>query len=346
MGHFIATENTEEFTEKHRELSIKFSLCLFVVLRVLCGYEVPHKTMKTRDVLGFGCATIDELFFIEEWPVADRKIPIQRRETQGGGLGATALIAAARLGATCSYAGMLGRDETSTQITELLRAEGIDVDLIFHHEEAGAIRAWVFVDTVANTRNVFMQRPARIGTPPDSPSEAEIAASKCVFLDHYGGQGNVRVCELAHKHAVPVVADFEREAVPHFFDFLPLVSHPILSRGFASHLTNETQPDQIALALWNSNRQTVVITCGENGSYATQDGRAVTHHRAFATQVVDTTGCGDCFHGVYCAALAWDWPLGKRLEWASAAAALKARVSGAQRGLPTRAELERFLDGD
>jgi len=316
-----------------------------VVLRVLCGYEVPHETMKTRDVLGFGCATIDELFFIEEWPAADRKIPISRRETQGGGLGATALIAAARMGARCSYAGMLGRDETSGQITELLRAEGIDVGLIAYEEEAGAIRAWVFVDTLNQTRNVFMQRPLRIGTPLDSPSEAEVASSKCIFLDHYGGQGNVRVCELARKHNVPVVADFERDNVPDFLDFLPLVSHPILSRGFASRLSNETRPDQIARALWNDNRQTVVITCGEEGSYATQDGRAVSHHRAFATEVVDTTGCGDCFHGVYCAALAWDWPLPKRLEWASAAAALKARVSGAQRGLPSRVEVERFLEG-
>jgi len=302
--------------------------------------------MKTRDVLGFGCATIDELFFIEEWPAPDRKIPIQRRETQGGGLGATALIAAARMGARCSYAGMLGRDETSAQITELLRAEGIDVDLITYHEEAEAIRAWVFVDSVANTRNVFMQRPQRIGTPLDSPSEAEIAASRCVFLDHYGGQGNVRVCELAGKHTVPVVADFERDNVPHFFDFFPLVSHPILSYGFASRLTNETQPNQIALRLWNANRETVVITCGEEGSVATQDGRTVSHHRAFRTEVVDTTGCGDCFHGVYCATLAWNWPLAKRLEWASAAASLKARASGAQRGLPTRDAVERFLEGD
>jgi len=303
-----------------------------------------HETMKTRDVLGFGCATMDELFFIEEWPVADKKIPISRRETQGGGLGATALIAAARMGARCSYAGMLGRDETSKQITQLLRAEGIDVDLIAYHEEAGAIRAWVFVDTASQTRNVFMQRPARIGTPQGSPSEAEIAASKCVFLDHYGGQGNVRICELARKHAVPVVADFERDNVPHFFDFFPLVSHLILSRGFASRLSNETQPEFIARALWNANRQTVVITCGEEGSFATQDGRTVLHHPAFATEVVDTTGCGDCFHGVYCATLAWDWPLAKRLEWASAAASLKARVSGAQRGLPTRGEVEKFLE--
>ncbi len=302
--------------------------------------------MKTRDVLGFGCTTIDELLYVDEWPRAERKLPIRRLETQGGGLGATALIAAARLGAKCSYAGTLGFDDTSKRVAGLLRDEGIDLDLVAWHPGAGAIRAFVIVDTTQNTRNIFFQRPEFVGTPTDSPDESEIAASRCVFLDHYGGQGNVRVCELARKHNVPVVADFERSDVPEWAEFFPLVSHPILSQGFASRLTNEDEPQRMARALWNAHREVVIVTCGENGSYATQDGREVRHQRAFATEVADTTGCGDCFHGVYCAALAWGWPLETRVSWASAAASLKARVVGAQQGLPRRKEVEEFLLGE
>lgn len=299
--------------------------------------------MKTRDVLGFGCTTIDELLYIDEWPQVERKLPIRRLETQGGGLGATALIAAARLGAKCSYAGMLGHDETSKRVAGLLEAEKIELNLLVYHPDAGAIRSFVVIDTTHNTRNIFFQRPELVGTPLDSPDESEIAASRCVFLDHYGGQGNVRVCELARRNAVPVVADFERSDVPAWNDFFPLVSHPILSRGFASRLTGEEEPEQMARALWNANRETVIVTCGEDGCYATKNGREVAHFPAFPTEVVDTTGCGDCFHGVYCAALAWGWPLERRVRWASAAAALKARVVGAQKGLPSRAQVEELL---
>jgi sulfofructose kinase len=299
--------------------------------------------MKTRDVLGFGCTTIDELLYVDEWPDAERKLPIRRLETQGGGLGATALIAAARLGASCAYAGLLGHDETSKRVAKLLEVEGIDLDLVAWHEDAGAIRAFVIVDTSRGTRNIFFLRPELVGTPFDCPEESEIAASRCVFLDHYGGQGNVRVCELARKHGVPVVADFERSDVPDWNDFFPLVSHPILSRGFASRLTGEDEEQQMARALWNANREAVIVTCGEDGCYSTGNGREVAHFLAFATEVVDTTGCGDCFHGVYCAALAWGWPLEQRIEWASAAASLKARVVGAQKGLPSREEVEAFL---
>ena len=299
--------------------------------------------MKTRDVLGFGCTTIDELLFVDEWPDRERKIPIQRLETQGGGLGATALIAAARVGAKCCYAGMLGFDDTSKRVADILEGEGIDLDLVSWREEAGAIRAFVVVDTFHNSRNIFFQRPQFVGAPPDEPSELEIAASKCVFIDHYGGAGNVRVCEIARRECVPVVADFERADVEGWADFYPLVDHLILSRGFASRLTNETQPHEMARALWNENRKVVIVTCGEEGCFASVDGRVVAHHPAFATEVVDTTGCGDCFHGVYCATLAWDFPLDKRITWASAASALKARVAGAQRGLPSRYAVETML---
>ncbi len=87
-----------------------------------------------------------------------------------------------------------------------------------------------------------------------------------------------------------------------------------------------------------------VVTRGERGSVACgqeTDGQ-VLELPAFQVEAVDTTGCGDVFHGVYAATLAWDFPLEKRMRWASAAASLKARVAGAQKGIPTRAEVEKL----
>lgn len=298
---------------------------------------------KTRDVLGFGCTAIDELLYVDEWPERDYKTPVRRLETQGGGLGATALVAAARLGARCSYAGMLGFDEPSQRMTQILEDENIDLSLVSWQEGASPVRSFIVVDTSHQSRNIFFSRPSLIGAPLASPSESEIAASRCLFIDHYGGTGNVRLCELAKRHQVPIVADFERTNVPEWETFFPLVDHLILSRSFATRLTNETEPSRIVRALWNEHRKVVTITRGEQGAFASEDGHTLIHSPAIPVEVVDTTGCGDCFHGVYCAALAWDFPLEKRLHWANVAASLKARTAGAQKGLPTRAEVETAL---
>lgn len=295
--------------------------------------------MKTRDILGLGCATIDELLFVDNYPAPDGKVLINESQTQGGGLTATALVAGARLGATCAYGGMLGFDETSGRVAKILERENIDTSLVTWREDAAAIRSTIIVDQSAHTRTIFFQRSGLVGAPPDAPSEREIVRSRVLLIDHYGGAGNTRAAQIARRHNVPIVADFERDNVPNWDEFFPLVDHLILSRNFAAKICGEDAPDVAARALWNPQRSVVVVTAGENGAVAF-DGRELTQIAAYPTQIVDTTGCGDVFHGVYAATLAWDWPLEKRLRWASAAASLKARHVGAQAGIASYDEVE------
>ena len=295
--------------------------------------------MKTRDILGLGCATIDELLFVDSYPAPDGKVLINEAQTQGGGLTATALVAGARLGARCAYGAMLGFDATSRQVEQILQDENIDVSLVSWRDDAAAIRSTIVVDQSAQTRTIFFRRPGLVGAPPDAPPEIEIASSRVLLIDHYGGIGNVRAVEIARRHNVPIVADFERDNVPDWNEFFPLVDHLILGRNFAQKLCGEDSPESAARALWTPQRAIVVITAGAAGCVAF-DGRDAIHMPAHPTQVVDTTGCGDVFHGVYAATLAWAWPLEKRLRWASAAAALKARFVGAQLGIARFDEVE------
>jgi len=66
-------------------------------------------------------------------------------------------------------------------------------------------------------------------------------------------------------------------------------------------------------------------------------------HSVILVDVVDTTGCGDVFHGAYAAALAEGRDLADRVGFASAAAALKATRAGGQAGIPPRTVVETFL---
>jgi sugar/nucleoside kinase (ribokinase family) len=88
-----------------------------------------------------------------------------------------------------------------------------------------------------------------------------------------------------------------------------------------------------------------VITWGVQGCWyiGADEPQAVRHQPAFPVQVMDTTGCGDVFHGVYAAGLAQGMALPERVRWASAAAALKATRPGGQLGIPIRAAVNDFL---
>ena len=89
----------------------------------------------------------------------------------------------------------------------------------------------------------------------------------------------------------------------------------------------------------------VVITDGDQGCWtlAADDLAQVAHQPAFQVDVIDTTGCGDVFHGAYAAGLVRGLGVAERVRLAAAAAALKATRPGGQAGAPTQAEVEQFL---
>jgi sugar/nucleoside kinase (ribokinase family) len=301
----------------------------------------------TFDILGLGCATVDELLYVDAYPAADSKRAVRRWERQCGGLTATALVAGARLGARCAYAGALGEDELSRFVLQCLRQEGIDVRLVRRQADARPIHSVVVVDESRHTRTIFFDLAGTVEPTEDWPAEEAIRSARVLFLDHYGVPGIIRAARLARAAGIPVVADLESADSPRFDELLALVDHLILSRSFAERITGRTSPDAAVRHLWASTpRRSAVVTCGGEGCWyiAADAPGAVRHQPAFAVDVVDTTGCGDVFHGAYAAATARGRDVATALRFASAAAALKAARRGGQAGIPTLAAVEAFLE--
>lgn len=300
---------------------------------------------STFDVLGLGITTIDDLIYVPAYPPPDAKVQVLRSERQCGGLTATALVAAARLGARCAYAGMLGDDELSRFVIGRLEAEGIDTTHVVRRADACPIHSRIIVDLARQTRNIFYEVKGVNGAGPDRPAAEVIRAAKVLFVDHYGMPGTVRAARIARAAGIPIVGDLERqEDTPLFLELLELIDHLIVSEEFALALTGETDPALAARALWGPERQVVVVTCGPAGSWSVDRAGEPRHQPAYPVHVVDTTGCGDVFHGAYAAGLALGQNLPERLRLASAAAALKATQPGGQAGIPSRAEVAAFLE--
>ena len=314
-----------------------------MIFRIVPAYCDGSMT-ETIDILGLGCIAVDDLLYVSSYPPPDAKAQVLRSERQCGGLTATALVAASRLGASCAYVGTLGDDELSHFARTRLHDEGIDTTALLHHPSAGPIRSVIVVDETHQTRNVFSDRRAFLSAPTPRLDRALVCRSRVLLVDHVAPDRQLEAAKLAASLGIPVVADFERDDAPGFEELVRVVDHLIVSRSFAERRTGEVGVERACRKLLE-NHQSVVVTDGAKGAwFATASEPVVEHRPAFPVEAKDTTGCGDVFHGAYAAALARGKGLAERVRYASGAAALKATRSGGQAGCPKAAELKRFFE--
>jgi sugar/nucleoside kinase (ribokinase family) len=295
------------------------------------------------DVLGIGCTAVDEILYVPEYPAGDGKMEVRQRERHCGGLCATALVAAARLGARCAFAGTLGDDEDSRFVLQTLTREGIDCRQVVRQPKAGPVRSIIVVDETRRTRTIFFDTRQAVGAYPSRPARSVILGARVLLVDRFGIPGMIRAARMARAAGIPVVADFESSHLSGFKELLALSDHLILSRDFACDLTDERTPQGAATKLWSPTRSAVVITAGAEGCWFRDSAENVKHCPAFEVAARDTTGCGDVFHGAYAFGLARGMAFPARVELASATAALKATAHGGQAGIPRYGAVRKFL---
>jgi sugar/nucleoside kinase (ribokinase family) len=299
---------------------------------------------KRYDVIGLGCTAVDEILYVPAYPAADDKVEVRQRERHCGGLCATALVAAARLGGRCAYAGTLGTDadEASAFVARSLLAEGIDLGQCVRRSDARPVQSVIVVDETRRTRTILYHTARAFGAHPTRPGRSFLQSGRVLLVDRFGVPGMIRAARLARAAGIPVVADFESANQPRFQELLALADHLILSREFAARMTGARGPSAAAVRLWRKDRAVVIVTAGADGCWFTQDGRAARRFPAYRVVARDTTGCGDVFHGAYALGLARGLDLPERLALASASAALKATRHGGQAGIARLSEVRRL----
>src|SRR4051812_48809180 len=147
---------------------------------------------KQFDVLGLGCAAVDDILYVDQCPPADAKIHVLRRERHCGGLTATALVAASRLGAKCAFAGTLGFDDGSDFVLQTFRREGVNVKHAVRRQNAAPVLSVIIVDEKRGTRNIFALIKHSRGADAKLPARKVIESSRVLFIDYFGAAGNIR----------------------------------------------------------------------------------------------------------------------------------------------------------
>jgi len=296
------------------------------------------------DVLGFGAVAVDDLVYVDHYPVPGSKLAIQARRREGGGLAGTALVAAARLGASAAYCGVLGDDELSSFTLEELAREGVDCSPVLRRAGARPFHSLVIVDRSTAGRTILYTADGVSQPGAEEITRELIANCRVLFLDHTVAQAGPRAAELAHRHGIPVVGDIEREIGPGLPELMRGIDHLIVGTDLAERLSGENEPAAMLRALSGEARACCVVTAGERGCWYQERGGKVRHVTAFKVQVADTTGCGDVFHGAYAACLAQGESVDMAVRIATAAAGIKATQPGGRSGIPDRAAIDRFLE--
>lgn len=295
------------------------------------------------DVLGLGSAAIDDILYVDTYPLPDTKIRVARWERRCGGLTGTALVAAARLGARCSYAGRLGLDQNSRLVEENFALEQIDTSHAPRAVENGVVSSTIIVAMDTGTRNIFSHASGLTGAHEGAPSESIIKNSRVLLVDHHGIPGAIRACSIARGAGIPVVADLERADHARFDDLLAAIDHLILSETFALRITGCSTARAAIGKLWIPERAAIIVTCGAEGCWFTGSANTPCKFPGYRVSARDTAGCGDVFHGAYAAGLAFGMDLIQRLRLASASAALYASRSGEHR-IPRREDVRTFRE--
>ena len=106
-------------------------------------------------------------------------------------------------------------------------------------------------------------------------------------------------------------------------------------------ITGKKDTADQAKRLLASGAGTVVITKGENGLYA-DDGHSQIDMGIYKVNIIDPSGCGDCFTAGLIAGLRRSWDIIHMLKFGSASGALSATALGCTTGIPLFSEVERF----
>jgi ribokinase len=288
-------------------------------------------------IVGVGLANLDLLGVLPRYPERNSKNRVDRVSIQGGGPAATAVATAAALGAETAFVGAIGDDEFGHTIARGLEELGVDVRGLVRVAGARSPFSFVAVDASDASRTVFH---APGSAPPLDPATIDtdiLDDADVLIIDARQPAAQLLAARRARGQSTTVLLDAERldDATR---SLLPWTDVCIASAQLGRALGSDPLAALAALG-----PTTVVVTRGEDGSIGRTTGGPEVSQPAFPVHAVDTTGCGDVYHGAYAVGLARRLDLAGCMRLASAAAALKCRALGGRAGLPTAAQLDAFL---
>jgi sugar/nucleoside kinase (ribokinase family) len=298
------------------------------------------------DVVGLGQPVMDQLVNIPRFPSGNSGTRAEEIFHQGGGNVATAMAAAARLGAKAGMLAKIGGDAIGDFIIKDFNYNGVDTSHILRGGPQSRSSFVIAVSEVDFGTRSFIGRHVGDGVGRLLPEELDydyIASAKILHLET-GSPASIAAARFARERGIKVCIDagyYSEDRVgiiPHIDIFIASeMFYNVMFKGREADIQKNCEE------IHKAGPSVVWVTCGPKGCAGLVDGQFY-EVPTFDVPVKDTTGAGDVFHGAYIAAMLEGLSHPECARYANAVSSIKCMFVGGRTGIPNRETLGRFLE--
>jgi ribokinase len=299
-------------------------------------------------IVVFGSLNIDLVMPVHHFPKPGETVLCSTDYlSRPGGKGSNQAVAAARAGAKVAMVGKVGDDSFGRRCINNLKNQSVWAAGIGISERPTGC-ATIAVDMQG--ANIVMVAPG-----------ANLDATSDQVPDEVFNSDNIVLAQLetSAKETFSVLARAHQKKTPTILNASPVHMLPAEALRVVNYLiVNELEgrqlahnigivgsdPRQLARDMAVKHGLHVIITMEAKGALAAMPDGALYHIKALPVEVVDTTGAGDAFCGIFAACLQKKQTIQQALHSASVGASLSCLGLGAQAGMPFEDDIRASLD--
>ncbi|WP_102026665.1 ribokinase [Salirhabdus sp. Marseille-P4669] len=296
-----------------------------------------------------GSINMDVVALTDNYPERGQTIFGKKVEYLSGGKGANQATAVAKLGREVRLIGSVGKDIYGDQLIASLQDVKVDTRFVKQSTDFATGTAIITIDQTAENTMLVLKGANDDLTPADVEKAFEhMSDSKVLLVQMEVPQDTViRAMQLAKQKGMYVILDpAPAEGITvKALDYADVITP---NRQETYHLLGIDVQDvesalEAAKGFEKMGVRNSIIKMGSKGSVVYQEGKWE-YVASIPVEAVDTVGAGDSFAGALACGITDGFDLVQAAKFATAVGALKVTKLGAQAGIPTLEEVNRFCE--
>ena len=302
-----------------------------------------------KKALVIGSLNMDMTVKVEELPKLGETIFGNDFYESCGGKGANQAVAVSKLGMKTEMIGMVGKDSQGEKLIQNLNKYGIISDNVIKSDELTG-RAIITVDKKGDNNIIVIPGSNfKITKEHIQDKQDVIASSDVVILQNEIPSETVEFSLLKAKELGkitifnPAPARKLSGEVFKNTDYL-ILNETEMEEIFEIKFNDEEYTEKISIKKKEYGIKNIILTLGDKGSILFSEDNNIKKYDVYKVKAVDTTAAGDSFIGAFTMKICEIGNPDEAIKYATAVSAIVVTRQGAQDSIPTREEIEKFIE--